>query len=353
MHKAPTPPPHKTSLAKWLQGAVPLVVLVAVLGAVAANPSLRVLLAQATRLLDLRAVMVVLPVQLVAILVCTCAQQALKVGVSFRASFVSRLVRDAGHNLLIFPPGLGEMIGARMLVLLGARSRAAVALRVLDIAAEVIGEVPYMMLAGWVLWHGWHEGWRAGWRAGLRGASPHGGVGMVWALAIAGVAGAVWLGFRAWRQSGHHIRWRATRTGRRLYAELHLMRRELKRQRAGLPLAIGLHVIGWGLSGVQVWLAGRVFGLGLSLYGALAIESAATSARVILFFVPGGLVMQEAGAVLAGAAMGVAAPQALALSLVLRLRDVAFGAALLAWPAMEWRGRQRGAGAGAGVGAGL
>ena len=55
--------------------------------------------------------------------------------------------------------------------------------------------------------------------------------------------------------------------------------------------------------------------------------------------VPGGLVMQEAGAVLAGAALGVPAAPALALSLVLRLRDVAFGTALLAWPWLEYRRR--------------
>jgi hypothetical protein len=93
---------------------------------------------------------------------------------------------------------------------------------------------------------------------------------------------------------------------------------------------------------VQMWLAGRVLGMDLSLFGALVIESAATSARVIVFFVPGGLVMQEAGAVLAGAAMGLAAPQALALSLVLRLRDVCFGVALAGWPWLEYRYRAAG-----------
>jgi hypothetical protein len=93
------------------------------------------------------------------------------------------------------------------------------------------------------------------------------------------------------------------------------------------------------MSGVQMYLAARVLGFDLSLFGALVVESAATSARVIVFFVPGGLVMQEAGAVLAGAAMGLAAPQALALSLVLRLRDLCFGLALALWPALEYRYR--------------
>jgi uncharacterized membrane protein YbhN (UPF0104 family) len=132
---------------------------------------------------------------------------------------------------------------------------------------------------------------------------------------------------------------RTTRAGRRLRAEAHLLGRELRRQRVGFPVAFGLHVIGWGLSGVQVWLAARVMGVPLGLWQALAIESAATSARVILFFVPGGLGMQEAGAVLAGLALGVPAPAALAFSLVLRLRDVVFGMALGLWPLLEWRSR--------------
>jgi hypothetical protein len=114
----------------------------------------------------------------------------------------------------------------------------------------------------------------------------------------------------------------------------------------GLPLAIGLHVIGWGLSGVQVWLAAKVMGVPLSLFGALAIESAATSARVILFFVPGGLGMQEAGAVFAGMAMGVDPATALAFSLVLRLRDVC-----LAWRCCSGPGWNTGAGARLGAGA--
>jgi uncharacterized membrane protein YbhN (UPF0104 family) len=143
-------------------------------------------------------------------------------------------------------------------------------------------------------------------------------------------------------QSAHHRRFIQTRTGRRLRAEIHLMRRELARQRTGMPLAIILHFFAWSMAGLQVYIAAHIFGMNLSLYAAFAIESAATAARMILFFVPGGLVMQEAGAVLAGAAMGVAAPQALALSLILRLRELAFGCALLMWPVLEYRARRRG-----------
>ena len=101
-----------------------------------------------------------------------------------------------------------------------------------------------------------------------------------------------------------------------------------------------LHVIGWGLSGLQIWIAARMFGLPLGLGGAIAIESAASAVRVLLFFVPGGLVSQEAGIVAAGLVFGLAPPASLALALVLRIRDVIFGAALAWWPVLEWRVRQ-------------
>ena len=160
----------------------------------------------------------------------------------------------------------------------------AAALRVLDLAAEVLAEVPYMALAGWVLWRWW-----AGGASGAALPVMH-TPGALWPAMI---ALAVGLALLVWRQL------RTTRLGRRLRAEAHLLGRELKRQRVGFPAAFALHVVGWGLSGVQVWLAARVMGVPLSLWQALAIESAATSARVILFFVPGGLGMQEAGAGLA------------------------------------------------------
>jgi len=333
MDQTLAPPAKPASPARrWAALAVPLLILAGLAAGVVSNPGLRELFVDAIHRIDPWAVAVTLPVQFIAILVCTCAQQALKVGIPFRSSLIARLTRDAGHNLLIFPPGLGEAIGARVVVLLGGRGRSAVALRVLDVAAEVIAEIPYMALAGWVLWGWWHRG---GSQQGLAmGQAHHGGSAALWVL---GAVAVLLLGWRLWRRSDHHARWRVTRMGRRAAAEVHLMRRELKRQRMGLPMAIALHVVGWGLSGVQVWLAAMVMGVPLPLFNALAIESAATSARVILFFVPGGLGMQEAGAVLAGLAVGIDPATALAFSLVLRLRDVCFGAGLLFWPWLEYK----------------
>lgn len=317
---------------RWGAMLPSVLLLAGLLGMVAANKGLRQMFAQAVQTIDPWAVVAVLPVQFVAILLCTAAQQALKVGIPFRSSLIARLVRDAAHTLLLFPPGLGDVVGARAVVLLGGRGRAAVALRALDIIAECIAELPYMALAGYVLWNWRREG-------GVVPTASGGGHDWWGLLAVPVLA---YVGWRLWRKSAHHRRFIQTRTGRRLRAEIHLMRRELARQRTGMPLAIILHFLAWSMAGLQVYIAAHIFGMNLSLYAAFAIESAATAARMILFFVPGGLVMQEAGAVLAGAAMGVAAPQALALSLILRLRELAFGSALLMWPVLEYRARRRG-----------
>ena len=207
---APATPPAKTR--RWAIWAGPLALTVGLLGAVAANPALRHMLAEAVHTIDPRAVAVVLPVQLVAILFCTAAQQALRVGIPFGSSFVARLVRDAAHNLLIFPPGLGEAIGARVVVLCGGRGRAAVALRALDIAAEVLAEIPYMGLAFWVLARFWMRSGRQalGGGPGLTVGSPS----LVW-VAVSVVLLGLWMVARRWwRRHG-----RTHRHARRLRAE--------------------------------------------------------------------------------------------------------------------------------------
>jgi hypothetical protein len=211
---------------------------------------------------------------------------AMRPGVSFAASFFSRLLRDAGCNLLLVMPGLGEGIGARVLVLLGARGRTAITATALDALAEAVAQLPYIALAFAVLPAFW---------------------GMM----------------------------------RRVRVEFALLRREMRRQHGGFPAAIGFHFFGWAMGGVQLWMAARVLGTPLSPFAALAIDSVAYAARGIVFFIPAGVVLQEAGLVGAGLVFGLAPAQALALGLVLRLRDVVLGVSLLAWPVLEARDQKK------------
>lgn len=304
----------------WRALAVPAGLLASLAVAVAANDGLRALLASALAQVKLAAVLATVPGQLAATLLCAWALHALRPGPSFAACLGSRLLRDGGGNLLVIAPGLGEAIGARALVLAGGGTRAAVSASALDTLAEAVAQLPFIALAFWVVPRFWDK-------AELpplpvpHSALAWGAAGLL-ILALAGLA--------LWWRSG----WPSAAWARGEWTHLRV---ELARQRHGLPVCVALHGAAWIMGGVQLWMAAHAMGLPMSFFAALAIDSVAYAARGILFFVPAGLVLQEAGLVGAGLAFGVPAGEALALALVLRLRDVVFGAALALWPVLEWR----------------
>jgi len=336
-----TPPPPSAPGWHARTGAVllALAILGTLVAGVAASGPLRALLGQAWGRMRPEPVLVVLPVQAFAIWLCAVALWRLGEGTrgqgqraSLATCFQSRLLRDAGNTMLLFCPGLGEAIGTRAMVLAGVRPRVAVSLRALDVLAETLGQLPYMAVALLVLARVWR---RVGLPALGMPALPGWNGGWGWLMALVVGLGLLGLVARHLAQSFRH-----TRALRRLRAEGRLLWREAARRHRALPQAVGLHIVGWGLSGLQIWLAARLFGLPLGLGGAVAVESAASAVRVLLFFVPGGLVTQEAGIVGAGLAFGLAPAAALALALVLRLRDVFFGLALAWWPVLEWRAKK-------------
>ena len=312
-----------TTRPRWRTLVAPVVVLGLLVAAVVTNPGLRELLGAAMAQVRLSAVLATLPGQVLASLLCAAALFALRPGVGFLACLGSRLLRDGGGNLLVFMPGLGEAIGARALVLAGGRTRAAISASALDALTEILAQLPFIALALAVLPRFWDK-------ARLPALPWSGPVlaGIAAGIAIVvGVAALVW-----WRLGG-----RRSRLVRRLREEWVLMRHELARQRGGIPASIALHCAAWTMGGVQLWMAAHALGLPLGFVPAMVIDSAAYAVRGIAFFVPAGLVLQEAGLVGAGLAFGLPAPVSLALALVLRLRDVAFGAALLLWPVLEWK----------------
>lgn len=309
-------------IAKERRGPVLwLVGIVLLLGLALAFGGFGELFAEAFARVTPLAVLATLPGQIAASLLCAAALHALRPGVSFGASLNSRLLRDAGDNLLVFLPGLGEVIGARALVLGGGRTRAAVSASALDKLAETVAQVPYIVLAAFVLLDGWD------------GTLPVLGNGVIVGvvLAVALVAAAVVL-----LRTGRGRRWLA-----HVHAEWHLLKVELNHQKAGMPLSTGLHFLAWVMGGVQIWMAAQALGFEIDFYEAIAIESAAYAGRAILFFIPAGLGSQEAGLVAAGLIFGLSPAESLALGFVLRLRDVVFGVPLLAWPLYEWRHARR------------
>jgi uncharacterized membrane protein YbhN (UPF0104 family) len=271
------------------------------------------------------AVLATLPGQTAAILLCGGALYALRPGVTFQASLMSRLLRDAGSNLLVFLPGLGEVIGARALVLAGGRARTAVTASVLDKVSEAVAQIPFAVLAVLLVP-------RLEITDHVSAASAD--ATALWIAATCAVLGC--LAVLAFNVSP------AARTAlhqgmTRLRAEVALLGGEWRSQRRGFLTALGLHFVAWAMGGVQIWMVAQALSFPLDLFSAIVIESAAFAVRGAAFFVPAGLGVQEATLVFAGLAYGLDPAQSIAIALVLRLRDVAFGVPLLAYPIFEMR----------------
>ena len=297
-----------------------LLVALALIGLVLASANLRALLIDAMAQVTMLSVLATFPAQAAAMLICAGALLVLRPGVGYMACLGSRVLRDASGNLPVSVPGFSAAIGARALVLAGGKTRAAISASALDKVAEVVAQFPFIAFAVWVLWHNWP----------LTLTLPqHTG------LMLLGGVGAVLLGAVLWWKFGA-----GSRLAERLMAEWHKLVAEARRQHAGMPMALLLHALAWFAGGVQLWMAASALGYHLTLYEAIAVESAAYAGRAMFFFIPAGLVSQEAALVAAGLLFGLTAPQALALGLILRLRDALMAPALLAWPLIEWRRRR-------------
>lgn len=305
----------------WGKAALGLLAVAALLGLVLASANLRALLASAIVQVTPLSVIATFPGQAAAALICAGALWALRPGVSYLACLGARLLRDGGGNLPIFLPGFGEALGARALVLAGGETRAAISASALDKVAETVAQVPFIMLAAWVLWREWHV--------------PRQVAGVPVAALIALAVGLLVLAKILWRSFGAR-----SALALRIHDEWRKFVAQARHQRTGLPLSLVLHALAWLSGGVQIWMAAHALGYDLNLFEAIAVESAAYAGRAVFFFIPAGLVTQEAGLLAAGLVFGLLPSQALALALVLRLRDALMALALLIWPLLEWRRRR-------------
>lgn len=271
------------------------------------------------------AVAVVLPVQVLSIAICGFALRLFRPGASYLACVYSRWLRDAGGNLFVFAPGFGEIAGARTLTLMGATAVASISASAMDVAAESLAQIPYALFAFAIV--------------PPVALSPGGGHAWLWWALGLGAAAAISLWAVRREAVAQRLQPLLVPTMRWL-AEL---RGAFRIRRAAMPAATLLHLVAWMLGGVQVWLAVLTLGWPISFLHAVALESFVYAARATLFFVPAGLGVQEAGFIGGGLLLGIPPSQALALSLILRVRDLLSGApALAAWPMLETARRSLG-----------
>jgi len=126
---------------------------------------------------------------------------------------------------------------------------------------------------------------------------------------------------------------------RQLDANIH----KLYATRARLARSVLWQVCGLTSGTFETWLALRWLGHPLDFDDCVSLESVAQGVRQLIFLVPAGLGVQEAGLVGMGALLGLPADVAITLSLVKRMRELLFGVpALLSWQWVEgWRGLPR------------
>ncbi|MGB8354289.1 MAG: flippase-like domain-containing protein [Chthoniobacteraceae bacterium] len=92
----------------------------------------------------------------------------------------------------------------------------------------------------------------------------------------------------------------------------------------------------WFCSSVEVWIALRAVGVPAGFDKAIILESICQGVRAAMFFIPGGLGVQEGGYMVVGGLLGIPADMALAISLIRRARELAIGIpGLLAWQFSE------------------
>lgn len=271
--------------------------------------------------------------QLLALFLCALAWRTVSGRANLFAVVMSRWIRDGASNLVGFIPIIGEAISSRALTLFGdAQGREAAASTIVDVAAEQLALAAYSLV-------------------GLLLLMPYLGVAQAgrWTLAVAIAAVPIAIVYVLSRNKG------ALRLAERLTLKA-LGRSAEPGEGGGLAeavhaiyihrgqtaLAALLHFVAWSAGALQVWAAAHALGAPLNLEACVALESLVYAARAAFFLVPMAAGVQEGGFMLVGAALGVDATTAIALSLVLRARDLVIGApSLIAWYAAEGRNAAR------------
>jgi putative membrane protein len=239
----------------------------------------------------------------------------------------SRIVRDSAGELLPFSQVGGFVAGARAAIERGVPPATAFSTTVVDVTTELIAQLGFTGLGIGLLVI------RLGMQASgdaLLGAAL-GGLG----LTAAGAFGFLMVqrrgGGRVRRMVARFVPAAAAQTGVVVRAIEDIYRHPLR-----VVGGVAIHLLAWVASGVGIWLALRVAGIGIDLWAVLAIESLVGAVRSAAFAAPMGIGVQEASYALLGPLFGLGAELSLAVSLLKRARDLVIGVpALLTWQGLE------------------
>jgi len=233
--------------------------------------------------------------------------------------FRVRLIKEAVNALLPVAQVGGDVVRAKLSVRNGLTLAEATASCVVDVLAGTVGLALFVLTSLVVAMVTLHDPRLA--QAGLAL------VGILTTIAAAlYLAHKAGVGQRIGRVSQ---RWTAI-AGR--VGELGEAFRGIGRQRNNLFASWAWHMAAWIAGAFETYVSMWALGLHPTLLQALIVEGLAQTAKVVGFAIPGALGVQEGGYLLLGGALGLSPDQALALSLLRRLRELTLGAiGLVLW----------------------
>lgn len=255
--------------------------------------------------------------------------------------WLMRWLRESVNTLLPVAQVGGDVVRVRLLARAGPERggielKPLVAASLVDVTAEMGAQLVFTLLGVAALLAGAHAGGALSIAATAVGATA--GIGLVFVAAQR-------FGLVKLVQRG--VEKLTRRDGSGAWAEMGDMSGledavvALYRTPRKLALTGIWHLLSWVAGIAETLAALHVLGLPANLRDATVIESLGQAVRAFGFLIPGALGVQEGGYLLICAMFGIAGPQALALSLLRRIRELALGLPGLAtWQWLEWRHRK-------------
>ncbi len=239
-----------------------------------------------------------------------------------------RWIRESANALLPVAQIGGDFIRARLLAQAGTPLRAAVASSMVDLSIEMAAQIVFTLFGVVLLL-----------------AGPHVSEALPLAYGATAAGGLIAVSFMASQRFGLFKLVEpliARFAGGKKWAFLGELTGlndavvSLYRQPRRVWTSAAHHLISWALGAVETYAALLVLGLHPTIREAVIIEGLGQAVRGLAFFVPAALGVQEGGYLLICAMFGVAAPSALALSLIRRIRELLLGVpGLMLWRRME------------------
>ncbi|MBO1326459.1 flippase-like domain-containing protein [Acetobacter sp. TBRC 12305] len=239
-----------------------------------------------------------------------------------------RCVREGINNLLPVAQVGGEVVASRLLARRGLGGRQAAAGTICDLTIELISQIVFTLAGVGLLLF----------LVKRSTATDRLMESAVVLLAIGvSVFASQWLGAVAIMEKlllriAAHLGW----SGASGIRGIHTAVLSLYKSGHNALTCLGIQFLAWALGSVEVYLILHFMGHDRSAAVSFVIEGVGEAAKSAGFAVPGALGVSEGGYIVVGSLFGIAPDAAIALSLVKRLREMAWGLpSLVLWQWLE------------------